>query len=203
LIGPEEIPCNPCEAACPFGAIRIPGNITARPVVDMEKCTGCSNCVTACPGQACFVIDPDFGPGEGTVDFPYEYVPLPEPGLSVQAMDNNGEKICAGQVVQVLSPPPEREDPYCPYPPSSRKCLSGAWYFADPEPGRPGRIIVWRNLIPVHPGLIPGITGFLSPGKGNFAQAHEFPFPFFIHYFRVFHKLLFRVLSPIISGPVK
>jgi Fe-S-cluster-containing hydrogenase component 2 len=102
---PEEIPCNPCEAACPFGAIRIPGNITARPVVDTKKCTGCGNCITACPGQACFVIDPDFGPGEGTVDFPYEYVPLPEPGLSVQAMDNNGEKVCTGQVVQVLSPP--------------------------------------------------------------------------------------------------
>lgn len=102
---PEEIPCNPCEAACPAGAIRIPGNITARPVVEVEKCTGCGNCISACPGQACFVVDPDYGPGEGAVDFPYEYVPLPEPGLSVQAMDNNGEKVCTGRVVQVWSPP--------------------------------------------------------------------------------------------------
>jgi Fe-S-cluster-containing hydrogenase component 2 len=101
---PEEIPCNPCESACPFGAIKIPGNLTARPVTDLEKCTGCGKCVAACPGQACFVIDPDFGPGEASVDFPYEYLPLPEKGLEVQAMNNEGEKVCQGRVVQVLSP---------------------------------------------------------------------------------------------------
>ncbi|MDR3146068.1 MAG: 4Fe-4S dicluster domain-containing protein [Treponema sp.] len=102
---PEEIPCNPCESACPAGAIRIPGSIIARPVVDLEKCTGCGNCVSACPGQACFLIDPDYAPGEASVDFPYEYVPLPEPGRSVELTDNGGERVCTGRVVGVFSPP--------------------------------------------------------------------------------------------------
>jgi ferredoxin len=101
---PEEIPCNPCESSCPAGAIKIPGNLTAKPVVDIEKCTGCSKCVAACPGQACFVIDPSYGEDEASVEFPYEYEPLPREGLDVQAMNNLGEKVCRGRVVRVLSP---------------------------------------------------------------------------------------------------
>ena len=30
----QEIPCNPCESACKFGAIQIGENITALPCLD-------------------------------------------------------------------------------------------------------------------------------------------------------------------------
>lgn len=46
----QEIPCNPCENACPFGAIKIGDPITNLPVLDGEKCTGCGTCVAMCPG---------------------------------------------------------------------------------------------------------------------------------------------------------
>ncbi|MDR3237961.1 MAG: RnfABCDGE type electron transport complex subunit B [Spirochaetia bacterium] len=36
-----------CAAACLFGAIRVGAN--GIPVVDEQKCTGCNNCVSACP----------------------------------------------------------------------------------------------------------------------------------------------------------
>jgi methenyltetrahydromethanopterin cyclohydrolase len=101
---PEDIPCNPCESSCPAGAITIPGSLTAKPIADIEKCTGCAKCVAACPGQACFVIDPDYNDNEASVDFPYEYLPLPPKGLLVAAMNNLGERVCQGRVVQVLSP---------------------------------------------------------------------------------------------------
>ena len=50
----QNIPCNPCESACPHHAITIGNPITNLPVVDSEKCIGCGLCVAQCPGQACF-----------------------------------------------------------------------------------------------------------------------------------------------------
>lgn len=41
-----------CERACPFDAIHMIGNF---PVVDEVKCTGCGNCVTACPRDLYFL----------------------------------------------------------------------------------------------------------------------------------------------------
>ena len=43
----QNIPCNPCQDACPKHCIRIGSNITALPSIDPEKkCTGCGGC---CP----------------------------------------------------------------------------------------------------------------------------------------------------------
>ena len=98
---PQEIPCNPCQYACPAGAITIGDSITNRPKTNPEDCTGCGLCVAACPGQACFLVDPDYAPGEATVDFPYEFLPMPEPGMEVEARDNTGARVCAGRVIQV------------------------------------------------------------------------------------------------------
>ena len=53
----QNIPCNPCESACPHHAISIGNPITNLPVVDPEKCIGCGLCVAQCPGQACFLVD--------------------------------------------------------------------------------------------------------------------------------------------------
>ena len=53
----ENIPCNPCVAACPKGAITIEGDINGIPVVDFETCDGCGICLSACPGLAIFGVD--------------------------------------------------------------------------------------------------------------------------------------------------
>lgn len=99
----EHIPCNPCQFACPTHAIVVGDDITELPHADPEKCVGCGACVAACPGQACFLIDPDFSESEATIDFPYEYLPLPPVGLEVETRNNLGETLCTGRVVKVLS----------------------------------------------------------------------------------------------------
>lgn len=56
---PQEIPCNPCVAACKTGAI-TKASLNACPRIDPEKCVGCKLCVAACSGQAIFLqaLDP-------------------------------------------------------------------------------------------------------------------------------------------------
>lgn len=102
---PEEIPCNPCEYACKFGAIVVGEDITAIPQVNPELCTGCNRCIVACPGQACFVVDLDYTANEASVDIPYEYLPLPVVGQEVKAKNNEGEVVCKGRVEKVMVSP--------------------------------------------------------------------------------------------------
>ena len=102
---PQEIPCNPCEAACPRHAIIIGEPITNIPVLDEEKCTGCRLCIPACSGLAIFVVDPDYREAEATVAFPYEYLPLPAKGDTVQAVDRQGAPVCEAKVLSVVCPP--------------------------------------------------------------------------------------------------
>jgi NADPH-dependent 2,4-dienoyl-CoA reductase/sulfur reductase-like enzyme/Fe-S-cluster-containing hydrogenase component 2 len=96
---PQEIPCNPCEAACPKGAIKVGQPITGLPVLDEEACTGCGLCLTACPGLAIFLVDGRGG--QGRVSFPHEYLPLPEKGRKVTAVDADGQPVCQAEVVGV------------------------------------------------------------------------------------------------------
>ncbi|HWQ58189.1 MAG TPA: 4Fe-4S dicluster domain-containing protein [Clostridia bacterium] len=98
----ENIPCDPCRHACPKGAIKIEGGITDLPVVRPERCTGCGICVAACPGQACFLVDEEFAPGRASVDFPYEFLPLPVEGMTVEARDNEGNAVCGAIVEKVI-----------------------------------------------------------------------------------------------------
>ncbi|HHT71503.1 MAG: 4Fe-4S dicluster domain-containing protein [bacterium] len=89
---PEEIPCNPCETVCPQGAIQVGNPITSRPRLDTRHCIGCGACVAACPGLAIFLVSSDNnGPDE--VTFPYEFLPRPEPGESVTAVNRDGESL--------------------------------------------------------------------------------------------------------------
>jgi Fe-S-cluster-containing hydrogenase component 2 len=97
----QEIPCNPCESACRFGAIQIGEQITALPRLDGERCTGCGLCVALCPGLAITVIDKSFSAAEATVDFPFEYLPLPAKGDIVDACNRGGEPVCKGRVEAV------------------------------------------------------------------------------------------------------
>lgn len=100
----QNIPCNPCQDACPKGCISIGENITYLPiVVDGSECINCGMCVASCSGQAIFLVDEDCGDGSATVTIPYEFLPLPEVGTKGYGLGRNGEKICDASVVSVKS----------------------------------------------------------------------------------------------------
>ncbi len=100
----QEIPCNPCESACRFNAILVGKPITNLPRLVEEKCRGCGECIPACPGLAIFVVNENYSPAEGTVSIPYEYLPLPETGSIVCALDRCGERVCSARVIRVSNP---------------------------------------------------------------------------------------------------
>lgn len=100
----QQIPCNPCEASCPFGAITVGSPITNLPVLDAKKCKGCGTCVAKCPGMAIFVVDKSYSGTKGSVSFPYEYYPLPQAGDEVAALNRKGEAVGTGKVLKVTNP---------------------------------------------------------------------------------------------------
>ena len=100
----QQIPCNPCENACPFGAIRVGSPITNCPTLDAGKCTGCGMCVAACSGLAIFVVDKSYSESEAKVSFPFEFAPLPEVGGRVRALDRAGEFVCEATVARIANP---------------------------------------------------------------------------------------------------
>jgi len=71
----QEIPCNPCEEACKFGAIYVGEPITNLPQVDFEKCIGCGQCIAKC-----------------------------NEGETVNAVDRKGNFVCKGKVIKVRNP---------------------------------------------------------------------------------------------------
>ena len=101
----QEIPCNPCEAICRFGAITVGEQITNLPHLSEENCTGCGLCVANCPGLAITVLDLTYSETEATIDFPFEYLPLPQAGDRVDAVGRDGMKVCDGTVVRVTKLP--------------------------------------------------------------------------------------------------
>ena len=102
----QNIPCNPCQDACPKGCIRIGEKITSLPAVDAAKeCVGCGMCVASCSGQAIFLIQEDVGPGVGEVTIPYEFLPLPRAGDTGTALGRDGRPVCTATVVKVRSSP--------------------------------------------------------------------------------------------------
>lgn len=49
-----NVVCRSCADVCPEGAIRFAPRImaSALPLVDEKKCTGCGDCIAACPASA-------------------------------------------------------------------------------------------------------------------------------------------------------
>ncbi len=99
----EEIPCNPCEVACKFKAIKIGKPITNIPILDENLCIGCGLCIAKCPGLAIFMVDKTFSDNEGLISFPHEYLPLPVPGSTVEAVNREGKVVSSGKVIKVLN----------------------------------------------------------------------------------------------------
>jgi len=100
----QDIPCNPCEEACPFGAVQVGIPITNLPELDEEKCTGCGLCIALCPGLAIFTIHKNYTKTIALVEFPYEYVPVPQKGETVPCGDKSGNFVTQGKVVKVKCP---------------------------------------------------------------------------------------------------
>lgn len=98
----QNIPCNPCQDACPKKCISIGNNITSLPTVTADcDCISCGMCVAGCSGQAIFLVDEDCGDGTATVTLPYEFLPLPKEGTKGFALGRNGKEICKAEVVSV------------------------------------------------------------------------------------------------------
>ena len=95
----EEIPCNPCETSCAFKAITIGNNINAKPVIDIEKCSGCSICVTRCPGLAIMVVQ--LKGDKAIFKIPYEFLPVPKVGEIWSGVNRSGEVICDALIENV------------------------------------------------------------------------------------------------------
>lgn len=89
----QEIPCNPCEKICPFGAIEIGTPITNLPLLNAKKCNGCGLCISNCPGQAVFVVDFSKEVEYATVKIPWEFLPIPQKGDIVNAVNRKGKAI--------------------------------------------------------------------------------------------------------------
>lgn len=95
----EDIPCDPCVESCKFMAITME-NLTALPIVDYEKCTGCALCVVSCPGLAIFIVDNS--PGKNAIVYiPHEMLPVPRKGDKGDALDRSGKRIGSAEIARV------------------------------------------------------------------------------------------------------
>lgn len=90
--------CNPCTFACPHGAITKDSTSTV-PVVDYEKCIGCMQCVSQCPGLAIFGFDLK----RNTLFLPVEYEV--SAGAEVYLIDNQGKKRAEGTLERLMVRP--------------------------------------------------------------------------------------------------
>jgi thioredoxin reductase/Fe-S-cluster-containing hydrogenase component 2 len=88
----QNIPCNPCQDSCPRKCIVVGSD-----------CSGCGLCVSACSGQAIFLIDEEYEPGYSLITMPYEFLPLPQPGDRGTGLDRSGAEVCGAEVVEVKS----------------------------------------------------------------------------------------------------
>lgn len=105
---PQRIPCNPCNTSCPTKAIKPFADINDTPEIEYEKCTGCALCVAVCPGLACFVIDLTFSPDKALFKLPYEMLPVPTKGDTVDCLGRKGEVLAQGTVEAVVEPKRDR-----------------------------------------------------------------------------------------------
>ena len=96
---PQEIPCTPCKEVCPVNAISMP-TPNDRPVVNYDKCIGCSLCVQICPGLAFFMVH--YVGDNARITMPHELLPVPKRGDEVVLLNRVGEPVGRGKVTLVI-----------------------------------------------------------------------------------------------------
>jgi Fe-S-cluster-containing hydrogenase component 2 len=69
------------------------------PKVDFNKCTGCKRCVGICPGLAIFVVK--VKDDKALITLPYEFLPVPNVGDIVTALDREGNPRGDAKVIKV------------------------------------------------------------------------------------------------------
>lgn len=90
--------CNPCSFSCPQGAItKSSTNVT--PTIDYDKCIGCMQCVSQCPGLAIFGYDVR----RNILFLPVEFEV--KEGSEVFLVDDNGSKLGEGVVEKIMKKP--------------------------------------------------------------------------------------------------
>ena len=90
--------CNPCSFACKQGAISK-SSTSVTPKIDYDKCIGCMECVSQCPGLAIF----GYNPGRELMYFPFEF---DEPSTKeVFLVDDNGAKLGKGEIERIIRKP--------------------------------------------------------------------------------------------------
>lgn len=90
--------CNPCEFACPHGAITKTSTSTV-PQIDFDKCIGCMDCVYQCPGLAIF----GYNTQKDWLFLPIEYEVTEK--AEVFLVDNQGKKLGSGIIEKILRKP--------------------------------------------------------------------------------------------------
>ncbi len=99
----QEIPCDPCYTACKQGGFLPFKDINDLPRMDFEKCNGCGICVGACPGLAVFIVDETYSEDEALLTIPWEFLPVPTEGSTVQGLNREGEAVARVKVKKVRS----------------------------------------------------------------------------------------------------
>ncbi len=93
----QEIPCNPCTAACAQGLIQIDETDIRKLPSFVGKqigkaCVGCERCVTICPGLAVTLVDYRKERDQAIVTIAYEFLRESiEVGDTVTVLDAEGE----------------------------------------------------------------------------------------------------------------
>lgn len=87
--------CNPCSFACKYGAITKSSTSTT-PCIDYDKCIGCMDCVSQCPGLAIF----GYHLGKKQLFLPFEYEL--EEGVSVFLVNNQGSILGEGRIEKIV-----------------------------------------------------------------------------------------------------